>query len=223
MTEQQFPCVRFLLPALRERLKLPGAAILILAATLGLAVRASAQPYTEATIHTFKPAPFGAYSQASLIQASDGNLYGTTPQGGVSGHGTVFKISNPTASPTESVIYSFTGGTDGGYPVASMIQASDGNLYGTTNAGGVQAVGCDYGCGTVFKISNLTTSPTESVIYRFTIGSDGAFPNAAVIQASDSNLYGTTYGGGTGFVGTVFKISNPTTSPTESVIYNFVG
>jgi uncharacterized repeat protein (TIGR03803 family) len=157
---------------------------------LGFAGAASAQPYTEATIHSFVPAPFGEQPTASLIQASDGNLYGTTEVGGSGGAGTVFKISNPSTSPAESVIYSFTGGSDGSNPYASLIQASDGNLYGTTRVGG--SGGCnDFlgpGCGTAFKISNPTTSPAESVIYSFTGGSDGSYPHASLIQASDGNL-----------------------------------
>jgi uncharacterized repeat protein (TIGR03803 family) len=197
---------------------------------LGFAGAASAQPYTEATIHSFVPAPFGEQPTASLIQASDGNLYGTTEVGGSGGAGTVFKISNPTTSPTESVVYSFMGGADGAGPHASLIQASDGNLYGTTFRGGSSGCG-GAGCGTVFKISNPSTSPAESVIYSFTGGSDGSNPYASLIQASDGNLYGTTRVGGSGgcndFLGpgcgTAFKISNPTTSPAESVIYSFTG
>jgi uncharacterized repeat protein (TIGR03803 family) len=189
----------------------------ILAGSLGFSLRASAQPYIETTIHSFNPVPVGGNPQASLIQASDGNLYGTTSSGGSNGAGTVFTISNPTTSPAESVIYNFTGASDGGTPYASLIQASDGSLYGTTLSGG------SAGYGTVFKISNPMTSPTESVIYSFTGGSDGASPTASLIQGSDGNLYGTTLYGGPGGNGTVFKISNPTASPTESVIYTFTG
>src|SRR5450830_672746 len=109
----------------------------LLAATIGLAIAASAQPYTEATIHSFVHAPIGGNPYAAVIQASDGNLYGTTTAGGSGGNGTVFKISNPMTSPTASVIYSFTGGPDGGQPYGSLIQASDGNLYGTAAYGGL--------------------------------------------------------------------------------------
>jgi uncharacterized repeat protein (TIGR03803 family) len=172
---------------------------------------------SESVIYTFTGGSDGSNPQASLIEASDGNLYGTTVFGSSIGYGTVFKISNPTTSPTESVIYAFTGGSDGGSPHAGLIQASDGNLYGTTLNGGSN------GFGTVFKISNPTTTPTESVIYSFTGGSDGGYPYASVIQASDGNLYGTTYAVGSNGFGNVFKISNPTTSPTESVIYSFSG
>jgi uncharacterized repeat protein (TIGR03803 family) len=189
----------------------------ILAAAVGIAAPALAQTYTETTIHNFSRGGDGDEPAGSLIQASDGNLYGTTYFGGPSSAGTVFKISNPTASPTESVIYSFTGGMDGGSPAASLIQAFDGNLYGTTAAGGSS------GFGTVFRISNLTTSPTETVIYSFAGGADGDTPQASLIQATDGNLYGTTSVGGSVGDGTVFKISNPSSSPTESVIYNFAG
>jgi uncharacterized repeat protein (TIGR03803 family) len=175
---------------------------------------------TESVIYSF--GNDGANPQVSLIQASDGNLYGTTAGGGgQSAWGTLFKISDPTTSPTETVIYRFTGGSDGGSPNASLIQASDGNLYGTTYNGGLS--GCYFGCGTAFKITSPTTSPTFSVIYSFTGGNDAYQPNASLIQASDGNLYGTTFYGGSSDHGTIFKISNPTTSPTESVIYSFTG
>ena len=183
-----------------------------LAATLGLAIPASARTYPESTVHSFNPAPFGVLPTAPLIQAVDGNLYGTTTEGGAESQGAVFKITNFTTSPSFSVIYSFKGGTDGARPNA-IFQASDGNLYGMTNQGGSS------GFGTVFKISDLTTTPTESVIYTFTGGPDGAGPTS-LVQASDGNVFGIGAGGSSG---AVFKISNLTTTPTESVIYTFTG
>jgi uncharacterized repeat protein (TIGR03803 family) len=184
---------------------------------------------TESVLYSFAGGADGASPSASVLEGSDGNLYGTTVNGGgPSGVGTVFEISNPSTSPTESIIYSFTRGTDGTYPRASLIQATDGNLYGTAAAGGSSncalgcgSVICPYGCGTVFEIGSLSTLPVESVIYSFAGGTDTAFSNAALIQASDGNLYGTSFNGGTTDFGTVFKISNPSTSPTESVVYSF--
>jgi len=180
-------------------MRLPFAVSLTFAAAFWLAVPVSAQPYTETVIHSFPP-PLGGNVATSLIQASDGNLYGTAPDGGTKGAGAVFKISNLDTSPTLSVIYSFLGGNDGVLPVASLIQASDGNLYGTTYEGGSD------NAGTVFKISNLATSPIESIVYSFTGGNDGGYPHASLIQASDGKLYGTTFDDGTAGWGAVFRI-----------------
>jgi uncharacterized repeat protein (TIGR03803 family) len=133
----------------------------------------------------------GDYPYAGLVQASDGNFYGTT--GGFYGVGTVFKI---TPEGTLTSLHSFDG-TDGEYPFAALVQASDGNFYGTTGWGGA------YGYGTVFKI---TSTGTLTTLHSFD-SSDGANPWAGLLQASDGNFYGTTYGGGATGQGTVFKIT----------------
>jgi len=154
----------------------------------------------------------GANPYAGLVQASDGNLYGTTKQGGAAGNGTVFRI-NP-ATGAESIVYAFLGGSDGASPYAGLVQAKDGNLYGTTGAGGAS------GAGTVFKVDPGTGA--ESVVYAFAGGTgDGANPYAGVIQASDGNLYGTTISGGANGDGTVFRI-DPSTG-AESLVYVFAG
>jgi uncharacterized repeat protein (TIGR03803 family) len=151
----------------------------------------------ETVLHSFVGGSDGATPYAGLIQGSDGNFYGTTWEGGANGDGTVFKISS---SGTETVLYSFAGGSnDGADPYAALIQGSDGNFYGTTGAGGTS------NAGTVFKI---TPSGTETVLHFFAGGYDGASPYAGVIQGSDGNLYGTTAGGGaSGIYGTVFKVT----------------
>jgi len=150
----------------------------------------------------------GAQPQAGLLQASDGNFYGTTYKGGASGNGTVFKI---TPDGIESVLYSFAGGTtDGAQPQAALLEASDGNLYGTTNGGGTN------GFGTVFRIS---LTGVESMLHSFAgSATDGSNPQAALIQASDGNLYGTTNQGGLNGYGTVFVI---TPAGVESVLHSF--
>jgi uncharacterized repeat protein (TIGR03803 family) len=98
---------------------------------------------TETVLYSFAGGTDGATPSAGLIQASDGNFYGTTSDGGVAGLGTMFEI---TPAGVETVLYSFAGGTDGANPYASVIQGSDGSIYGTTEYGGG---GNDY--GTVFK------------------------------------------------------------------------
>jgi uncharacterized repeat protein (TIGR03803 family) len=166
---------------------------------------------TETVLHAFAGGSSdGAYPYAGLIQASDGNLYGTTQQGGASGNGTVFKI-NPTSG-AESIVYAFAGGSDGASPYDGLIQATDGNLYGTTGAGGAASA------GTVFKI--VPSTGVESIVYAFAGGgSDGANPYAGLVQATDGNLYGTTVSGGSGGAGTVFKITPGTGA--ESIVYAF--
>src|SRR5205814_5208881 len=148
-------------------------------------------------LHAFTGGADGANPMASLIQATDGNFYGTTKSGGTSGRGTVFKM---TPSGTVTVLHNFTGLSDGGDPVASLLQATDGNLYGTTNVGG----DASQQAGTIFKIT--TDGATFTVMYTF-VTMQGANSNAALIQATDGALYGTTEFGGAFFNGTVFKIT----------------
>jgi uncharacterized repeat protein (TIGR03803 family) len=169
---------------------------------------------------------FGAVSHdgqepyGSLIQASDGNLYGMTESGGTNGTGTVFKIvtDGTVGGTTESVFYSFghSGGNDGESPYyGSLIQASDGNFYGMTQSGGTNSAGI------LFKI---TPAGVETVLYTFgATGIDAYGPYGSLIQASDGNFYGMTYEGGTNDDGTVFKIVTDGTvgGTTESVLHSF--
>src|SRR5207245_4095089 len=131
-----------------------------------------------------------------------GNLYGTSSQGGNDGVGVVFKLTpNQDGSWTESVLHSFTGGTDGAYPESGLIFDQAGNLYGTTSVGGGSTKSDCYnvGCGTVFKLEAKSDgSWTESVLYSFCLlGAcrDGAEPIASLIFDQTGNLYGTTLAG----------------------------
>jgi uncharacterized repeat protein (TIGR03803 family) len=202
----------------RIRVKSLAACLILQMGAIAIVGRAFAQPYAEITVHSFIPAPYGQNPVSSLIQASDGNLYGTAYAGGATGHGTVFRIGNLSGTPTETVIFNFTGGADGSYPEAALIQAADGNLYGTASFGG------SGGFGTVFRINNPGGTPTVSVIHSFTNGADGGFPDASLIQASDGNLYGTaSVGGANAYYGTIFRIADLGGTPTFSVIYSFAG
>jgi uncharacterized repeat protein (TIGR03803 family) len=161
----------------------------------------------EKVLHSFGSGD-GIRPVASLT-VMNGTLYGTTQYGGTgacndkfhTGCGTVFSI---TPSGTEQVLYSFAGGADGIYPVASLIDVN-GSLYGTTEYGGTGACssGYDHGCGTVFSI---TPSGTEQVLYSFGTAPDGANPVASLTDVNGL-LYGTTNGGGAHGVGTVFALS----------------
>ncbi|MGA8533836.1 MAG: choice-of-anchor tandem repeat GloVer-containing protein [Candidatus Tumulicola sp.] len=148
---------------------------------------------------------------ASLTNVS-GVLYGTTSGCRKNNDGTVFKI---TTAGTERVLHRFTGGGDGAVPEAGLTNVG-GTLYGTTSAGG--GTGCGgKGCGTVFKI---TTAGTETVLYSFKGGRDGALPLAELTNVRGM-LYGTTYwGGSSNNQGTVFKV---TTLGKQTVLYRFAG
>ncbi|MGB6630627.1 MAG: choice-of-anchor tandem repeat GloVer-containing protein [Terriglobales bacterium] len=151
----------------------------------------------------------GANPVAALIQATDGNLYGTTQSG------TVFKI---TLSGTLTTL----GGTGGQDPLAALIQGKDGNFYGTTDRGGTNTCtlrpGYRVSCGTVFKI---IPSGTVTTLVSFNAAS-GFAPAAPLIQATDGNFYGTTNRGGANYpgFGTVFKV---TPTGTLTVLHSFDG
>ena len=152
-------------------------------------------------LYSFTRGSDGGNPIAGLIADSSGNLYGTTEYGGVSENGVVFKL---TPGGTYTVLYSFTGGSDGSGPVAGLIADSAGNLYGTTEHGGVS------GNGVVFKLSpggSELPGGSETVLYSFTGGSDGSGPVAGLIADSAGNLYGTTEHGGVSGNGVVFKLS----------------
>jgi uncharacterized repeat protein (TIGR03803 family) len=150
----------------------------------------------------------GSGPSAALVQGSDGSLYGTTQYGGTNYYGTVFNL---TTNGVLTDLYSFTGGNDGYYPTAALVQGSDGNLYGTTLSGGTNHR------GTVFRIS---TNGAFQSLYSFTGGTDGYSPYAGLVQGSDGNLYGTTQYGGTNYEGTVFRIS---TNGAFQSLYSFTG
>jgi uncharacterized repeat protein (TIGR03803 family) len=178
-------------------------ALLLSAATV---VPSPAQTFT--TLHSFGNPSGGGNPAAPLVQATDGNLYGTAEYGGEYDGGAVFRI---TPSGGLTTLYKFCSEsecTDGEYPAAGLLQAADGNLYGTTTSGGTQAN------GTVFK---MTLRGSFTTLHSFD-GTDGHFPEGALVQAGDGNLYGTTFGGGANAYGTVFKISS---SGTLTVLYSF--
>jgi uncharacterized repeat protein (TIGR03803 family) len=138
----------------------------------------------------------GSDTSAALVLGIDGNFYGTTEFGGANNEGTVFRI---TPGGTVTTLYSFCSNTncaDGFVPQAALIQATNGNFYGTTSQGGAN------GFGTVFRI---TRKGVLTTIHSFT-GTDGAFSSSALVEAG-GNLYGTASEGGVGGFGTVFKIT----------------
>lgn len=173
---------------------------------------------TSTVLHIFSGGKDGSTPYGTLHIDRDHYLYGTTIAGGAGcsdfaeGCGTVFRVA---PDGTETVLYTFMGVKhhDGSWPLGKLIQDSHGNLFGTTQSGGVVSGVCyPYGCGTVFK---LTPRGSEAVLYAFRAGTDGASPSAGVIKDEYGNLYGTTVNGGekrcrgidSGGCGTIFSIS----------------
>jgi uncharacterized repeat protein (TIGR03803 family) len=162
-------------------------------------------------LHTFAAPPDGANPLFSpVIFDKSGNLYGTTQWGGAFNVGTVFELSPVGASWTATILYSFTGGADGGHPAAGLVMDRAGNLFGTGQTGGAN------GQGTVFKVS---PSGAETLLYTFGNQSgDGSYPFAGLVLDETGNLYGTTVSGGAKGGGTVFKLSP---SGAETLLYTF--
>ncbi|HEV2177754.1 MAG TPA: choice-of-anchor tandem repeat GloVer-containing protein [Terriglobia bacterium] len=166
----------------------------------------SAAAQTYKVLYNFAGGTDGAYPYAALLLDSAGNLEGTTYLGGAFGSGTVFKVDT---TGTETVLYSFQGGTDGANPEASVIADATGNLYGTTSAGGASDK------GTVFK---LDPTGTETVLHTFTFPPDGEDPQSGLLLDAQGNLYGTTLTGGSAGFGTVFWLAP---NGTEKILHAF--
>jgi uncharacterized repeat protein (TIGR03803 family) len=154
----------------------------------------------------------------SLIRDAAGNLYGTTATGGSSackisegGCGTVFKIDE---TGTESVLYRFTGASDGGAPEGTLVADAMGNLYGTTYMGGIEPCDGAYGCGVIFRLS---PEGKEKVLHEFA-GSptDAYYPQSGVVRDNQGNLFGVSNGG----QGEVFEFSS---AGVETLLHTFTG
>ena len=191
-----------------------------------------AQAQTLSILHSFTGGLDGGIPYAGLTMDRGGNLYGTTFTGGA-GYGVVFKLTHKNGAWVSTSIYTFRGFDlgDGAGPTARVILGPDGALYGTTVAGGIgtceSGIGTTYpGCGTVFKLAPQATvcktavCPwTETILYRFSGGADGASPFGSVVFDQAGNLYGTSRTAHAG--GNVFKLSHTGTQWTETVLYEF--
>jgi uncharacterized repeat protein (TIGR03803 family) len=154
---------------------------------------------TLTTLHAFDNTD-GSYPYAGLVQGNGGDFYGVTEEGGTNSYGTVFKI-NPSGKLT--TLYSFSGGVDGDTPISTLIQATDGNFYGTASYAGLYP-----NFGTVFEI---TRTGELTTLFNFD-SKDGSYPYAALVQDTNGGFYGTTYDGGGSRAcvygcGTVFSLS----------------
>ncbi len=200
-------------------------------------MRNSSGSWAESVLYSFQGGIDGAGPGAGLTPDAAGNMYGTTTAGGgasgtdcqVDGCGTVYELSpNSDGSWSEKVLYSFQGGSDGAFPIGSLVSDRKGNLFGVTLSGGSTPCYFGTGCGTVFELQRGPSGWTKSTIYQFVGGTDGMSPQCSLTLDATGNLYGTTeYGGGFVLIfgyGTVFELSPASGgSWTESVLYRFTG
>jgi len=165
---------------------------------------------TETVLYSFTGGADGAFPEAALIRDSAGNLYGTTTQGGSDNIGVVFKVD---PSGTETVLHSFTGGTDGVIPVGGLLRDAAGNLYGTTSQGGSS------NDGILFKIN---PSGKETILHTFSGGTnDGKYPTyTSLLIDAEGNLYGVTEEGGSADGGILYKLSK---TGKLTILHSFTG
>jgi len=213
-------------------------ALAIMLLVLPLFVLTTAAPAQIFTVlHTFTGAD-GASPMVGLAMDAAGNLYGTTVWGGSGGVGTVFKLTRSGTGWILNTLHSFTGGDDGAYPDGRVMLGQDGSLYGTTLGGGrlepcpVEHFQYGPGCGVVFQLKPPPTAPksvsaswNETVLYRFSGGSDGATPQGDLIFDQSGDLYGTTMNGGAAWCtpngcGVIYELTPSNGSWKETVLYS---
>jgi uncharacterized repeat protein (TIGR03803 family) len=189
-----------------------------------LTVRAVA---SDTVIYSFQnTTTSGAFPYGVLVADSAGNLYGTTYSGGLFGAGTIFELV-AAGNYSETILYSFTGDSDGGFPLAGLILDSSGNLYGTASCGGYTT--CSNGSGGAGLVFELSLSGTYSVLYPFTGENDGGNPVASLTFDGAKNLYGTTLQGGDltcadGLgCGVAFELPASNEYHSETVLHRFSG
>jgi uncharacterized repeat protein (TIGR03803 family) len=154
--------------------------------------------WEETVIHSFGSGFDGVGPYGPLVFDSSGNLFGTTVIGGGLDGGTVFEMTPANGSWTETVLHSFGGTGDGYLPYGGLTLDASGNVYGTTEAGGLNTC-LGLGCGIAFELVRGTSGWTENILHQFAGGIDGFYPNPKLAIDQNGNLYGTTiYGGGQG-------------------------
>ncbi len=174
----------------------------------GTVFRISPTTGAQHVLYSFAGGEDGLYPHSGLVRDAQGNFYGTTFHGGYGNAGTVFKL---TPAGSKTVLYHFTGGADGAEPDNTLV-LSRSNLYGTASSGGA------YGWGMVFRIN--PTTGAQRVLYTFTGGADGGYPQGSLVVDPQGNVYGTAALGGAYNLGTVYKV---TPTGTETVLYHFTG
>jgi len=172
-------------------------------------------PWTETVLHSFQGYGDGAQPTfGDLVFDGAGNIYGTTPHGGQGDSGTVYKLTHSNGGWTETVLYNFRGGHDGATPYGGVVFDQAGNLWGTTGFGG------SYDNGTIYELVPSGGGWTESVVYDFLGGSDGANPYGGLIADQLGNFYGATFGDN-GTTVKAYELSPSNGGWTFSTLYSF--
>jgi hypothetical protein len=206
-------------------------AVLMLSLVLVFVMPASAQTFT--IIHNFSGGQDGSQPVGGLTIDKARNFYGTASAGGA-GYGTVFKLVRKNSAWVLNPLYSFTGGNDGAGPVSTLVIGPNGTLFGSTAAGGGGACSKIYeysGCGAIFNLRpgaaacKTALCPwTETVLYRFAGGSDGAYPIGELVFDQSGDIFGTTADYlQFGSLGTVFVLTPSGGGWTKSVAHRFSG
>ena len=173
--------------------------------------------WTESTAYSFSGSD-GLDPIAGVIFDNMGNLYSTTQLGGSCGYGTVFQLVPADGGWTESVLYSFAGGSDGGFPAAGLIFDPSGNLYGATTHGGTGSG------GTVFELTPSNGSWIYSLVYSFSGPPKASCgPQGSLVMDGAGNLYGTTFCDGAHGFGSVFELTPSGGGWTYTALYDFTG
>lgn len=190
--------------------------------------------WAQTVLHTFEGGTDGI-TPISVVLDGNGNVFGLTVDGGgysCSGGqqcGTLFELSPSSGGTwTETILHTFTGGSDGGVPLGSLTFDAHGNLFGTTDAGGVVSTLCTVGCGTVFELSPTSGGWSFNTIYDF-VYARGANPDGSLVIDASGNLYGATYSGGKkysycpGGCGVVYELSPTASGWTQTLLHAFSG
>jgi uncharacterized repeat protein (TIGR03803 family) len=203
----------------RAWMYLVGGSVALVAFSLGVG---SARSSTTEVLYSFAGEDDGEYTDTDVAIDASGNLYGTSVLGGEFGGGTVWQLSPVGGDWVHSVLYSFTGGADGGEPYKGVTLDGAGNLYGTAVTGGSGS--CEGGCGVAYKLTKTGTTWAQTVIHAFSGGEDGSGPGARVALDKRGNVYGMTPTGGTNGLGTIYQL-HPRSNGSWAlrVIHTFTG
>ena len=176
--------------------------------------------WTETVLYRFGMRVLDAFEPyGPVVFDPAGNMYGTTPDGGASRCqcGAVYKLAPSGGGWTETVIYSFQGGTDGRWPYGALTLDQAGNLYGTTYQGGTD------GLGTVYELTRSGSGWTKNILHSFQDIPEGGQPAGGVVLDQYGNLYGSTSAGGAGGGGSVFELSHSGDNWVLTVLSSFSG
>ena len=184
--------------------------------------RSRSQASTTEIIYSFAGDEDGEYTDSDVAIDAAGNLYGSSVLGGDFGGGTVWQLAPVGSDWVHTVLYSFTGGADGGEPYKGVTLDAAGNIYGTAVTGGSGS--CEGGCGVTYKLTKSGSTWTQSVIHAFTGGADGSGPGARVTVDKTGDVYGMTPTGGANGLGTIYALHpKPNGGWAIRVIHTFTG